>query len=65
MMLPADTYVFDAESPSAKLDIIHPHPTDKLIFLHCILGQFPRRTWSLGEIEEQGTYGIVTENMTT
>jgi hypothetical protein len=63
--LPADTYVFNAVSLSAKLDIVHPHSTDELIFLHCILGQSLRRTQSLGEIEEQGTYSIATENITT
>jgi hypothetical protein len=61
----AVTYVFDAVSLTAKLDIIHPHSSDELIFLHRIPRESLSRTRSLGEIEEQGTYGSGTKDGTT
>lgn len=63
--LPADTYVFDAVSLTSKLDISQPYSSDEFIFLYRIPSESLSHTRSLGEIEEQGTYGIVTNSGTS
>jgi hypothetical protein len=54
--LPVDTYVFDATSLAVRLRIDHPYSDDEFIFLYRIPSASLGRTWSLGELEERGTY---------